>query len=188
MKKCNSCGELKPYTEFDKNKRNKDGYCFWCKNCHKQYNKQYYHDNKEKLKQYYHDNKDKIKQYRIDNKEKINEYNKNQHGIRKKLIESFKENCAICGFKDKPALVFHHRDPKEKKFNIASIRKLALEPFQEEITKCVVLCANCHFIFHYYDNNPSERPKFLLKKYLELGLTIRRIGLVDVIEVEENDR
>jgi hypothetical protein len=46
----------------------------------RQYNKQYYIKNKERIKQYYIDNKELIKQYnkqyRVDNKERIKQYNK----------------------------------------------------------------------------------------------------------------
>jgi hypothetical protein len=42
----------------------------------KQYKKQYRLDNKERIKQYRLDNKERIKQYRLDNKEKIKQYNK----------------------------------------------------------------------------------------------------------------
>jgi len=44
----------------------------------KEYQKQYYLDNKEKKKQYYHDNKERVleyaEQYRLDNKEKRKQY------------------------------------------------------------------------------------------------------------------
>lgn len=47
-------------------------------------------------------------------------------------------------------LVFHHRDPATKKFQVGQNqwgrrRSVILE----EIAKCDVLCANCHQIQHY---------------------------------------
>ena len=161
MKRCSRCGISKALTEFHKNKYGKDGLHSLCKNCRKQYQI----TNQKKLRKY-------KKQYRINNLEKEKEHSKNRYDAGTRFVESFKENCAICGFRDKPALVFHHRDPKEKKFTISSKKKTGLKTLQKEIAKCVVLCANCHQTFHYYDRNPSERPEFLLKKYLKLDLKI----------------
>lgn len=161
MKRCPRCGISKERTEFHKNKDGKDGLYSLCKTCRKQYQI----NNMEKEKEY-------RKQYRINNKKRISEYRKKQYATRARFIQSFKKSCALCGFSDKHALVFHHRDPKEKKLTIGSTKKTALETLQKEIAKCVVLCANCHQLFHHYDRNPSERPTLLLKKYFKLGLKI----------------
>jgi hypothetical protein len=37
MKQCFRCGELKPYEEFHKKTRSKDGYSSWCKSCYHEY-------------------------------------------------------------------------------------------------------------------------------------------------------
>jgi len=34
MKKCNKCGEFKPFTEFNKHKSTKDGYGTYCRPCY----------------------------------------------------------------------------------------------------------------------------------------------------------
>jgi len=89
-KKCSKCKVVKSFDEFHKDKLRKDGRQSVCKGCRKQYQKnyqpQYYEDNKERIiewnKQYRQDNKEKIKeekkQYRQDNKAKLNEYQKNK--------------------------------------------------------------------------------------------------------------
>ena len=33
-KKCSKCGRELPVSEFYKNNRTKDGYCYYCKSCH----------------------------------------------------------------------------------------------------------------------------------------------------------
>ena len=33
-KKCSKCGRELPISEFYKNNRTKDGYCYYCKSCH----------------------------------------------------------------------------------------------------------------------------------------------------------
>ena len=66
-------------------------------------------------------------------------------------IQSKKEKCAICGYnKDQSALEFHHEREDEKEFNIARCasgrmwsRKIK-DLIDNEIKKCVCLCANCH--------------------------------------------
>ena len=68
LKKCSNCGELKPFSEFGKNKNTKDGLQTWCKKCAKEY----YENNKEKMKEYRENNKEKIKEYK-------KEYNKNNY-------------------------------------------------------------------------------------------------------------
>jgi len=60
------------------------------------------------------------------------------------------DKCVICGYKKCPrALSFHHRDPNQKSFGI-STRGLtrSWKKIQEEIDKCVLLCANCHMEVH----------------------------------------
>lgn len=58
--------------------------------------------------------------------------------------------CARCGFSGWRALDFHHRDPKQKNFDVASLlRGNSLGSIQSEIAKCSALCANCHRITRF---------------------------------------
>lgn len=73
---------------------------------------------------------------------------------RKKLREMARDykggKCQICGYKKcSRALSFHHQDPKKKDFGI-SAKGLTRSwvKIQEEIDKCVLLCANCHMEVH----------------------------------------
>lgn len=58
--------------------------------------------------------------------------------------------CQICGYKKcSRALSFHHLNPKKKDFTISAkglTRSWA--KLQEEIDKCILLCANCHMEVH----------------------------------------
>lgn len=72
--------------------------------------------------------------------------------LKVKYIRMLGGCCSRCGYKKNIAsLVFHHLDPSKKKFNIGSrtiVRKSRKE-VEEEISKCIVLCQNCHNEIHY---------------------------------------
>lgn len=64
--------------------------------------------------------------------------------------------CIRCGFSHPAALHFHHEGAKNDQISnlVQKGRKAAL---LREISLCVVMCANCHSIFHYEENRvPPE--------------------------------
>lgn len=71
---------------------------------------------------------------------------KRRRRVKEILVKEAGGACAICGY-DKwiGALQFHHRDPREKEFEISG-RGLtrSLERARNEARKCVLLCSNCH--------------------------------------------
>lgn len=106
---------------------------------------------KEKLssyrKQYYEKNKDSAHQYYLENKEKYKKRNSLAKERNRTFINQFKlENgCSKCGYNKHPsALDFHHKN--DKKDGIARMvnSSLSLSAIQEEMSKCVLLCSNCH--------------------------------------------
>ncbi len=56
--------------------------------------------------------------------------------------------CTICGESRSYCLVFHHRDPAAKKFDISLGRDKAFSAILSEVKKCDVICANCHLELH----------------------------------------
>jgi len=62
------------------------------------------------------------------------------------FILSHKKQCAFCGIDDPELLVFHHKDPRTKEYEICDMQ--TFRAFQNEVDKCVVLCHNCHTRFH----------------------------------------
>lgn len=58
--------------------------------------------------------------------------------------------CEICAYKKcSRALPFHHIDPKTKIFGISDKGLTrSWSKIQEEIEKCILLCANCHMEIH----------------------------------------
>ena len=74
----------------------------------------------------------------------------------KEWYVNYKSNlkCSKCGFSHPAALDFHHTEPSQKEFTLGSTRmSVSKEKFLKEVDKCIVLCANCHRIHHYNENN-----------------------------------
>lgn len=67
------------------------------------------------------------------------------------MAVAYKGNeCQCCGY-DRyiGALEFHHVDPEQKDFGIASKGYThSWEKVKKEIEKCVLVCANCHREIH----------------------------------------
>ena len=97
-KKCNKCGEVKNFSEFNKNNSTKSGLRSYCKTCQKEYYKANADKLKERSKKYYKDNADKIKEYRKANADKIKEsekkyYKANSDKIKERKKKYYKANA-----------------------------------------------------------------------------------------------
>jgi len=44
---------------------------------------------------------------------------------------------------------FHHKDPKKKDYSPTCLLQGSRKKLQEEIEKCVLVCANCHRLIHH---------------------------------------
>jgi len=178
IKKCFMCKELQSLSDFTKDSRRKDGRGSYCKNCEKIRRQIYAEENKEKMSKYHKD-------YREKNKEKLTKrrkeyYEKNRKYLLEKekkrreqlisLINDLKTSCAICGDERNYVLQFHHRNSKDKEFSIAALSSTKKQTLLTEISKCVILCSNCHSEFHHYKKNPEQISPELLKKYMELDI------------------
>ncbi len=96
---------------------------------------------------------EKAKRYYVENKHKYqSQYLKNRD-----RLWNLKEDlgCSACSEKDPRCLEFHHQDPKSKKFNVTS-HGCRTGSLDEEVKKCIVLCANCHAKLHYDRNKEGE--------------------------------
>ena len=104
----------------------------------------------------------------------MNKYNMYQGGKKKSKARCMQRNreyirqrkelsggCCVCGEARIPCLDYHHKDPKDKGYNVNDmIKSHSLESIDREINKCMVLCANCHRLLH---------AKELLQKVKETG-------------------
>lgn len=130
LKECQKCKETKDIEQFSL--RNKNGTIrhTTCKKCQREYNREHYRNNRDRYRERNIRTRNKIiKWYR--------EY--------KKTLE-----CNVCGENHPACLEFHHKNPIDKKYNISHMMVFSTKNrIIEEISKCVVLCANCHRKHHY---------------------------------------
>lgn len=126
MKFCFKCKEYKSGNMFNKDKSRKSGLQVYCKDC--------------------------TKKWRRENKKLLYSNMKKSYDKKRKSFVEYKKGlkCQQCGENHSACLVFHHRNPDKKEFNIAHVVcSSSLENIKKEIVKCDVLCANCHRKLHY---------------------------------------
>ena len=97
------------------------------------YNHQYYFQHKQKRMA---DSIKSTKQIRSRNKKFLTEY--------KSTL-----SCLVCGEKESCCLDFHHKDDN-KSINVANMvgNGYSIDRIIKEISKCYVVCANCHRKIH----------------------------------------
>lgn len=73
--------------------------------------------------------------------------------VKREIAESLGGKCSICGYsKNYACLDFHHKNPKEKKFEPKSIFRMKDKAkIESEISKCILVCKNCHGDIHHPD-------------------------------------
>lgn len=83
----------------------------------------------------------------------LNRQTKNRFRRRVEYKKLLGGKCQICGYsKCWDALQFHHKNPDHKKFEVSdaifgSVKRSEQE-ILEEVKKCSLLCANCHYELH----------------------------------------
>lgn len=129
---------------------------------------------KEYHRNYYQQNKTEIKK-RIYTKRKENPRHRqklvklNRDFKKRKAIELYENKCGNCGksledFKNVVSVFeFHHLNPAEKDYAIGNFLTHSWDRIKKELSKCVMLCANCHRIEHdrtreknYLTGNPPH--------------------------------
>jgi hypothetical protein len=144
---------------------------------HKTNCREWYRNNAERKKEisrkYRKSNRDKIKEaskiYRSKNKDKIKEANKEANKkyylshkdvINKRVkirrharVDWFNEyktklKCHVCGESRPLCLDFHHVNRAEKDTCIGNMLLNSRSKILKEMSKCIVLCSNCHRVEH----------------------------------------
>lgn len=99
----------------------------------------------------------KQSEYQKAHYKKKKQYYKDKAALRRKEIklefEEIKSKlfCKECGETHISCLDFHHTNPNEKDIEVSSAvcRSWSKKKIEDEIKKCIVLCANCHRKLHY---------------------------------------
>lgn len=133
MKTCTKCKIEKPLTEFAFHKKRNHSHS-WCKTCQSEHNKKTYREQPKRRQRL---------------KEQTREY---QLQAQQYIIDYLKQNPCSCGQTNILTLQFDHLCDKEFEIGIAVMRGYSLNRIKTEISKCKVLCANCHLMTHYKGN------------------------------------
>ena len=145
-KKCPKCGEIKSLDLFYNNKGRHDGKSWACKAC----------DNKRTLAQGRTEKGkanalERNRKYAKRNPETLKASQKKYKEKKRQVVnEARSSGCVVCGYnKCNEALDFHHVDSSTKDKSISDLLcSGSIDALKEEISKCVVLCANCHREHH----------------------------------------
>jgi hypothetical protein len=88
---------------------------------------------------------------------------------RKLYINSIKaKGCQLCGYnKCLTAIEFHHIG-NDKLFEMSDSNHKSLDNIKIEISKCIVVCANCHRELHEHTVGNATKEGDMDKEQLEL--------------------
>jgi len=133
---CNVCNLTKDFSAFYKSPRTKTGYQLRCKECAATtYHKPHYRENQQSYK-------DNARLNWLTNREAINAYKTEQ-------------GCVRCSESRYWCLAFHHTD-SNKENTIAYMKYYALKTIMDEISKCIVVCHNCHADIHHNERMAGQ--------------------------------
>ena len=131
MRRCKKCGDEKSITEFSKDASRASGVQTYCKACCATHRK---------------------KRSDSYSKEKRNLYNREYRASLSSWFQEIKASlfCRMCGEAHQSCLDFHHTDPSTKENTISNMvcDCKPKETILLELSKCIVLCSNCHRKFH----------------------------------------
>ena len=128
MKKCSTCGETKNESEFNANKTKKDGLQSKCTLCQKAWYKEYYRTSTKE-------------------KSRLRGNNEEHRDFLRSTIRKLKDfPCVDCGVRYPYYVMDWDHIGTDKLFNISKAvgAGITLARLLEEISKCELVCANCH--------------------------------------------
>ena len=125
-KRCTTCHELRPVTDFNVRRSAPDGLQARCRPC----SREWYVRN------------------RLVHMARVRERNQRVRGEHQERLAAYllEHPCVDCGEADLRVLDLDHEDPAEKAANVGRLVNLSLpwSTVLAEIEKCSVRCANCH--------------------------------------------
>lgn len=133
-KKCSVCQVKKDESCFGFKNKKLGKLQSRCRECQAKYHKQHYELNKQR---YLSQTKIRNKKYKKENKNFINDYKSSK-------------GCKYCEEKTPVCLDFHHKDATVKEANVSRMKNSShsKKTILKEISKCIVVCSNCHRKLH----------------------------------------
>lgn len=102
-----------------------------------------------------------------------------------RLIEELGGKCIRCGFSHEASLVFHHIRGKKTEISVMLGKGFSYKKLRKEIENCVLLCANCHSILHW-ENNQRENSENSMNNFIKQETTTNLLNLKMVIIVNND--
>lgn len=132
VKLCRKCNQTKPVSEFAFRSKSSGTLMSACKSCHREYSRQHYRDNLSKYKT------------------KAARWRKINVAANRDWIKDYKASngCTYCDESEPAVLDLHHTDPSVKDNAVANLVVYSLDKIKHEVSKCIVVCANCHRRLH----------------------------------------
>lgn len=99
------------------------------------------------------------KKYYADNTQKVKDTTKKTDDTFKQKWKEFKAtlSCLECGIYHPAILDFHHIDPEMKNDSVYKLIKAkSYRKALEEVEQCIVLCSNCHRVYHYNERHVKK--------------------------------
>ena len=95
---------------------------------------------------------------------------------KKEIVETMGDKCQICGYNNcDAALELHHIDPSQKEFTFDKQLNTAWSKLENELKKCVLLCANCHREVHFSGKIFNLEPSFNKEAFLKISNRVEQM-------------
>lgn len=119
-------------------------------------------------------------------RKKHQDWNNARRDRHRQLVAEYKaeKGCAACSESTPEVLVFHHRDPSTKVYNISTIYRRSEKVIWKEIAKCDVLCQNCHQRVEYEGYDKDKVPYHKARKRAMVHQHQNKQGCVDCYELD----
>ena len=141
MKTCSRCKTDKPFSDFGKQAKSKDGYQYHCRQC-------------------------KAELHQLNHKRRMESIKRSQRKRvdtgRQFVVEWFSTHpCVDCGNSDIRVLEFDHLSDKLKGVGWLLHAGYSVAAIKREIEKCEVRCKNCHVIKTYERMGSTWHDKYM---------------------------
>lgn len=169
VKTCKVCGLEKSVSDFGFTNKEKTQLDPRCKECKRDYKKELRRTRRDKG--LCHKCGKKLTDRKICDK-CFNVSKDRRNAFKKRAISYLGGECVRCGIITKKDFViydFHHIDSETKEATIGSMisdykgygkaTDKAWEKLKKELDKCVLMCSNCHRIFHFNGESLDELQK-----------------------------